>query len=137
MRSIYIATTYQNADWVETVLRPMIEARGLSVRSTWHEKASGPERLDELPLSTVMEIAEQNDRELADADAVLVIAHERCRETWAELRLAVILEIPAIVVGPPWPLSAYRHGVSRVRDVATAMDVLVAMRRESMGRAAE
>jgi hypothetical protein len=130
MRRIYLASAYGRADFIETIVRPKVEVHGFIVTSSWHEKASGPEQLDRMTEAQRQRIIEQNDHDIASADVMLLLAEAACRETYAEAARALILDQPVVWVGDTYPLSAYRHGVTRCSTLAAAMDVLVGMKRE-------
>jgi hypothetical protein len=127
----YIATRYAMRAHVENVVRPMVERRGIIVSSRWHVPPYLDEDLTKHPLHVVREILEQNDRDIADSDAMLLLYEDGVRETLCELRLALVLEIPVVIVshGETLPGSAYRLGVERVRSLSESLDVLAGWRK--------
>jgi hypothetical protein len=111
---------------VETNVRPALERRGLRLSSSWHAGPLQDPDLTRLPPRALQEIADKNDRDIAESNAMLLLYETACRETLCELRYALVLEIPVVLVshGETLPLSAYRDGVTRVRNLSEAVDVL-------------
>lgn len=120
-KTIYIATAYPRAQWVEEVIRPLVESRRLHLASSWHVGAHGVETLDRMTEAQVRAIADANDRQIVAADAVLVLWDRACGETLCELRYAATLGKTVAYVGPRFVLSAYRDGVRRFSDVRDAV----------------
>lgn len=120
---VYVAAPFGRGPFVAGEVHPPLAARGLACTSSWVASANGaPERLDELPLERVRAIAERNDADLASSDLVIVLGDVGTgREMYAEARIAIALGLPVVWVGPPFPLSAYREGVVRVRSVEEAL----------------
>ena len=131
---VYVAAPFGRGPFVARVVHPALAARGLEATSSWVATADGaPERLDALPLERVRAIAERNDADLASSQVVLVLGDVGTgREMYAEARIAIALGLPVVWVGPPYPLSAYREGVDRVRSVEEGLDAV-----ERHARAAE
>jgi hypothetical protein len=128
---VYVAAPFGRGPFVAGAVHPALAARGFACTSSWVASASGaPERLDELPLERVRAIAERNDADLAGSDVVIVLGEAGTgREMYAEARIAIALGLPVVWVGPPFPLSAYREGVVRVRDVEAALATVEALTR--------
>ena len=120
--TIYVATSFLDAETVESTIRPAAESHGLTLCSSWHVGARGPERLDAMTEAQCRAIADTNDRDIASADVVLVLESDRARETYAELRHALHLGKPVAYVGARPMLSAYREGVRQ--HTRTALDAL-------------
>lgn len=120
---IYVAAPFGRGPFVAGEVHPALAARGFSCTSSWVGSANGaPERLDELPIERVRAIAERNDADLASSDLVIVLGDVGTgREMYAEARIAIALGLPVVWVGPPFPLSAYREGVVRVRSMEEAL----------------
>lgn len=122
---VYVASPYANAGFVRTVHEMLCE-QGFHVTSTWAEQAQGEESTS---IAQLRADAARNDRDIAEADAVLVIDFNRTgRETYAEMRLALTYRRPVIFIGKPM-LSAWRDGVVRVSGLDDALPILVAMAR--------
>lgn len=126
---VYVAAPFGRGPVVAREVHPALAARGFACTSSWVASADGePERLDELPIERVRAIAERNDADLAGSDVVVVLGEVGAgREMYSEARIAIALGLPVVWVGPPFPLSAYREGVVRVRNVdeaLAAVDVL-------------
>ena len=118
MARLYIASAWRNGHFADTIVKPAAESRGLAVSSTWHDGAPHPDRmpredLEAKPLPIVRRIAATNDRDLAGSDAMIVIWHHECGETFAEMTRALLAGKPVAYVGPRFVLSAYREGVAR------------------------
>lgn len=124
--TIYLAAPFSHASMVDTQISAAVTARGWSVSSTWHAPPYAPENLEAMPLEEVRKLATRNDDDLVRSDAVLVLGDGPGRETWCELRMSAHYGIPAVVVVPcgSFPLSAYRHRVTRCTTLSTAYDVL-------------
>ncbi len=123
---VYVAAPFGRGPFVAREVHPALAARGFACTSSWCATADGaPERLDELPIERVRAIAERNDGDLASSDAVIVLGELGTgREMYAEARIAIALGLPVVWVGPPFPLSAYREGVVRVRSLEEALAAL-------------
>lgn len=132
---VYIAAEFAKAQWVDCVVAPALTARGCEVVSSWHRPPHREiEGLADLPEHLRHDIIATNDRDLSKADAVIVIASVRARETWCELVTAWRAGMRCVVVEPmdgTMPLSAYRPGVVLVDKVADAVEAIAAMRRPS------
>lgn len=126
---VYIATRFDRAEVIESGVATVLRRMRFETTSTWHRPPFAPkEALETVPLRIVQAIAETNDADLRSADVVLVLAVDGARETWAELRYALTLGKTCVVVGPPFPLSAYRHGVDRVESLNDAVALLTMLR---------
>lgn len=124
----YVASPYDDAPLVREV-HARLRALGVRPTSTWAEHATGPERLDEMPLEQLRAIAVRNDVALAESDVVMVLPREgRGREMYGEARLAVAFGIPVLWVGSTRCLTAYRAGVERVATVEDALAHVARMR---------
>lgn len=132
---VYLAASFAKARWVESVVAPLLTARGCDVVSTWHRAPHiEAEALKDMPAELRHEIAATNDRDIAQADVVVVVASVEARETWAELVSAWRAGVRCIVIEPmdgTMPLSAYRPGVMHVVSVGDAVDVAAGLRRPS------
>jgi len=125
IESVYVASWFENAPVVGEVHERLLSV-GLRPTSSWITVANGaaedfalftPERLREL--------AEQNDRDVGAADALLVLAARgRGGEMFAEVRLALIWQKPVYWVGRRI-LSAYRHGVVLCEDIDDALALML------------
>lgn len=137
--NIYIAGPFSYARFIETSIVPKLTSRGIGIASTWHNPPFvETESLERMPPRAVREIAEKNDHDLANAGGMVLLADQKCRETWCELRYATLLDLPVVIVGEPTPyklpLSAYRLTVQRVATVEDAVDVFVSMQRGERAR---
>lgn len=92
MPRLYIASYYGNGPMIELIVVPAATARGFEIVSTWHRQARGPEYLDRLTEAQIEAINDANDRDLAAADCVLVITHERAGQTYCELTRAILFD---------------------------------------------
>lgn len=125
---IYIAAAFGRAAWVQDVIASALTARSIRVASTWHAPPYRiAEDLDAMPQSLRQDIAAANDRDLASATAILVVASPECRQTWCELEAAHRTGLLCVVVEPltgTMPLCAYRAGVVRVHSIADGLRAL-------------
>lgn len=138
---VYLATAYEHGDFIETIVVPMLARRGILPGSSWHlgMRESRKDDIASLPIDRIRDIALLNDCEILGAHAVLMIAQPKCREAWCEVRLAVALEVPVVVVrgGQSLPLTAHREGVEVVETVAEGVDRIAAIVAEREEAAAE
>jgi transcriptional regulator with XRE-family HTH domain len=124
---VYVAAPYADALHVRRV-HDLLRRVAIEPTSQWAEDATGPEALDELPLSDVREMAERNDEYLLASHALLVVPRDNAgAEMFAEARIALEYEIPVVWVGARRPLSAYRPGVVRVGAISEAVEKLVSL----------
>lgn len=126
MLNVYVASFYANAPFVRKV-HGTLSTYEIRATSEWAREAHGPEDFSTMTPEKLRAVAEANDRDLREADVILVIDPDgKGRETYAELRLALEWGKPAVFFGKP-NLSAWRKGVVRVTDIITALAVLVDM----------
>lgn len=129
---LYLASSYTNAAWIESFVRPRVELAGCVIVSTWHDLPHAPEDLESLSDDERHRIAAQNDRDLSRAQAALVIADERSGETFVEAGRAWQAGTPIVWTGRAI-LTAYRPGVVRCATLGEAFNVLDEMvRRRSV-----
>lgn len=126
MLNVYVASFYANAPFVRKV-HDTLSTHDIRATSMWAREAHGPEDFSVMSPIALRATAEANDRDLREADVVLVIDPDgKGRETYAELRVALEWGKPAVFFGKP-NLSAWRKGVIQVTDIITAIACLVDM----------
>jgi hypothetical protein len=126
---VYVAAPYGDASLVRRV-HDLLRRLRLEPTSRWAENALGAENIETLPLDVVQALAEVNDRDLLDADAVLVLPRDGAgREMYAEARLALEHRIPVFWSGRPLCLSSFRAGVRRCSDLVDAVLALLELAR--------
>lgn len=110
---VYVAAPYEDAGRVRAIHAILREAR-IEPVSRWAEGAIGPEPAINRA-AFWREVAAQNDHDVIDCDAMLVLARDGVGgEMFAELRLATLHAKPVVYVGSRIVLSAWREGVVRV-----------------------
>lgn len=135
---LFVSSYYGNGPMIETVIRPAAEARGMVLCSTWHERARGPESLGILTDAQIQEFTDTNDRDLAKADAVLVITHEKAAQTYAELARANWLgKLVAVNTCSRDLPEAHRPGVARFSSTTDALTWLAGQLRDRASRSLE
>lgn len=118
---VYVAAPYEDAATVRVVHEALAD-RGCSFSSGWAEDALGAEDFSRFAPARLRDIAEGNDRDVLDADAVLVLARAGVGgEMFAEARLALVLGLPVVWWGRR-TLSSWRSGVEYVEDFGSAID---------------
>jgi hypothetical protein len=111
---VYIAAPYAYAGQVRA-LHTMLRHQGMTPTSSWADAAGDHETLDEMDEKEAWAIAARNDQDLLSSDVVLVLLAPQAGETIAELRHALVVGIPVLVVlmGGREVLSVRRPGVER------------------------
>jgi hypothetical protein len=117
--NVYVAAAFSWAPKVRE-LHARLSALGLVPVSSWIEHANDPPEAVMAPGELELRI-EENDRAVASADVVVVLASLEAKETFAEARFALSLGRLVIWVGEPRPLSAYRSGVVQLGHIETAL----------------
>lgn len=121
--NVYVASSCGNVAAVVAV-HEELRVLGFTPTSTWvsyAEAGNGRERLDQMPPGAIELVIRENDAAIDRADVVIVLAHPAGKETYAEARYAWSIGRKVLWVGEPRPLTAYRSGVERFSDCATAI----------------
>lgn len=119
---LYIASYFGNGPMIESIVAPAAKVRGFEVVSTWHREARGPEMLDRLTEAQIEAINASNDRDLAAADCVIVITHERAGQTYCELTRAILSgKLVAVNTCARDLPEAHRPGVGRFSSTTDAL----------------
>lgn len=122
---VYVAAPYADAPAVREVHGRMLALGSLRPTSSWAMRATGPERLESMALLDIHSAIECNDRDLADSDAMLVLARSNAGgEMFAEVARALAQDIQIVWVGRRI-LSTFRPGVLIVDDLDEALEVLM------------
>lgn len=138
MPRLYVASYFGNGPMIELTIRPAAESRGLTLCSTWHVGARGPESLDRLTEAQIQAINDTNDRDLEAADGVLVITHEKAAQTYAELARANWLgKVVAVNTCARDLPEAHRAGVTRWTSSLDALTWLAGRLRDRLPTSAE
>lgn len=117
---VYIATQLDKARWVDCVVATMLEARGCEVVSTWHRPPFTERDEATLTEDEAHRIRGINLRDLARAEACLVLATERGGEHLCEAALAHQGGLRLVWEGR-MVLLAREPGVIRVRSMEAAV----------------
>lgn len=121
---VYVAAPFEDAGIVRAV-HDRLRSLGIEPCSTWAESARGIEDFSAFTPARLRSLAEQNDRDVAEARAVLVMARPGAGgEMFAEARLALAMSIPVVWLGRR-TLSAWRAGVTRAEDLDDAISTLL------------
>jgi len=135
LMKIYVAAPYLKADVVREFHQRLRED-GFDVTSSWAETPAVmgglPEDLPSMRQGQREEIAAENDEGVARANAVVALCYKGLgKEMYCECTLARLLGKPVIWVADDisiLPLSAFRRGAARVRDMDLAVGVLASLR---------
>lgn len=122
MPRLFISSYFGNAAMIESIIVPVAQARGFEIVSTWHRHAKGPEMLDRKTDAQIDAINATNDADLAAADCVLVITHEKSAQTYCELARAVVFgKLVAVNTCARDLPEAHRPGVKRFTSSTDAL----------------
>ena len=134
MARVYVAAPFEDAKKVLRV-HDLLVARGHAPTSDWAEMAVGRQdeahmrnpRLDPYRLQN---IADNNDSNIGQSDAMIVMAREGAGgEMFCEIRWALLCALPVYWTGERRILSTYRRGVVICESVEDAIDQLPAVQR--------
>lgn len=125
MTRVYVIAAYTAAPAVR-LLHTRLRMAGHEPTSSWAEEATGPEDLTALSTAECRAIWSRNDKDMRDADVVIVLADTNTREGWMEAQRAVALGgVQIICIGrPTLTLRAWTDGVRIVADVDAALRAL-------------
>lgn len=128
MIRVYVAGPYSSASFIREHVHERLRQLRMEPTSRWADDAHGAEDFSKFSPERLREFGLSNDADVARADALLLVDLAGMgRETYAEMRLALILGKPVIWLGRH-ALSAYRDGVTRAEDLDEALSFLVALR---------
>ncbi|GAC1351817.1 MAG: hypothetical protein NVSMB1_08520 [Polyangiales bacterium] len=121
---VYVAAPYTDAPHVRAV-HERLRALRMSPTSSWADHAQGEEDFSKMSAKALRAIAKRNDDALSRAHAVIALPRAGVgREMFAEVRIALSLNIPVVWVGETLCLSAFRDGVKRVATLDDALEIV-------------
>lgn len=125
MKYAYVIAAYTSAPQVRA-LHDRLRTIGIEPTSSWAEEAHGPEALEALSTQACRAIWTRNDRDMREADVVIVLADTPCREGFMEAARAYYDGRQDMVwVGRPTLTSrAWVDGCVTVVDVDAAVALL-------------
>lgn len=123
---VYIATNYDRAAWIDSIVATALEARGCEVVSSWHKPPHVAEDLDAMTPDTAYRIRARNLLDLSRAHVCLVFSTMRGGEHHGEATLAYQAGLTLVWEGRDILLSK-QPGVVRVWSIDEAYDAVTAL----------